>query len=184
MNTFQEEFTRPPESGAGSGGFWRNLEMIRPVAWAIAAVLLVGMWCVMWFAVFPTDRNMATMAAAPKALVALLPGAFLATFVLLIGFVYADAKRRGMRYLMWTLLAIFVPYTIGIILYFIVRDPLPTPCPKCNYLARGGFLFCPNCGTELLRACRVCHKKIEPGWANCAFCGSPIAAQVQKQSPS
>ncbi len=53
-----------------------------------------------------------------------LPGMPLFVLVLLIGYVYADAKRRGMRYVMWTLLAIFIPNAIGIILYFVMRDPL------------------------------------------------------------
>jgi len=186
MNTLNEKFSQ--QSGVGTnpneGVFLRNLEMIRPAAWMVAAVAIAGLWCVFWFGVFPDDHKMADLPDVLKALIAFLPGAVLATYVLLIGFVYVDAKRRGMRYVMWTLLSIFVPNAFGIILYFILRDPLPSPCPKCNYLARGGFTFCPNCGTELLRACRVCHKKIETGWTNCAFCGAPIAGQVQKQPSS
>jgi len=186
MNTLNEKFSQPQGAGAHSDGgvFLRNLEMIRPAAWAIAAVAIIGLWCVFWFAVIPSDPKMSEMPAVLRALIALAPGIVLAAYVLLIGFVYVDAKRRGMRYVMWTLVSIFVPNAFGIILYFILRDSLPSPCPKCNYLARGGFTFCPNCGAELLRACRMCHKKIELGWTNCAYCGSPIASQVQKQPTS
>ena len=49
---------------------------------------------------------------------------FLAGYTLLIGYIYGDARRRGMRYVMWTLLAIFLFNGIGIILYFILREPL------------------------------------------------------------
>ena len=44
-------------------------------------------------------------------------------YIALIGYVNADSRRRGMRSLMWTLLAIFVPNALGIILYFVLRDP-------------------------------------------------------------
>ena len=45
-------------------------------------------------------------------------GIFLLVFalILLIGYVYADAKRRKMRYIMWNCLAILIPVAIGIIL--------------------------------------------------------------------
>ena len=58
----------------------------------------------------------------------------LVAWVVLIGYIYGDAKRRQMRYVMWTLLAIFVPHAIGMILYFILRDPLPKPCPGCGHV--------------------------------------------------
>lgn len=183
MNTTNEGFSR----GQGAfqqpapGYFWRNLEMIRPVAWVIAIAMGVGLWAIMWFVAFPDNKpDMANIPFSVQVLFSILPGLVIFIYVLLIGFVHVDAKRRGMRYIMWTLLAIFIPNTIGIILYFILRDPLPTPCPKCGYLARGNFSFCPDCGTELLRACRVCHKKVELGWTNCAYCGTPISAQIQR----
>jgi hypothetical protein len=57
---------------------------------------------------------------------------FLLVFVLLIGYVNGDARRRGMRYVLWTLLAIFIPNAIGIILYFVLRDPLMRVCQQCG----------------------------------------------------
>jgi hypothetical protein len=50
--------------------------------------------------------------------------------VLLNGYVYADAKRRGMRYVMWTWPAILIPNAIGVILYFVLRDPLLVNCTQ------------------------------------------------------
>src|ERR1035438_8784152 len=38
----------------------------------------------------------------------------LAGYTLLIGYVNGDARRRGMRYVMWTLLAIFLANGIGL----------------------------------------------------------------------
>jgi len=83
---------------------------------------------------------------------------------------------------MWTLLAMFIPNAIGIILYFILRDPLMKPCPGCAQIVRPGFTFCPHCGTSLQPTCSNCGKGVEIGWANCPQCGTklPGAAPVPK----
>ncbi|MFZ0818651.1 MAG: zinc ribbon domain-containing protein [Candidatus Acidiferrales bacterium] len=181
MSDIGEKLTGGPLNET-SRGFWGNLKMIRPAAWIVAIILFVGMPALFLLFVFP-NAHPDEMAKMPVFLRWFLPfwgGAILMAFVLLIGFVYVDAKRRGMRYLMWTLLAIFIPYTIGIILYFILRDPLPKPCTKCGFMARGAFTFCPSCGSELMPVCKACHKKLEQGWVNCAYCGAPTGAQAQR----
>lgn len=180
MNAVNEKLGRSPESITGAPErihFWRNLAMIRPVAWVIAILLFTGMELLFWFAILPNgDPNeMAKMSLPMKIVLPTLASSVLFMWALLVGFIYADAKRRGMRYVMWTWLGAFVPNAIGIILYFLMRDPLPSPCPRCSQLVRGSFPFCPHCGAELLRACRVCRKKLEPGWVNCAYCGAPTA---------
>jgi len=109
-------------------------------------------------------------------IVGILAGIPLAIYVLLIGYVYADAKRRGMRYVMWTLLAIFIPNAIGIIVYFILREPVMKPCPHCSQIVKPGFAFCPNCGYNLAPACPNCRRAVEPGWRNCAACGAPLSS--------
>ena len=40
--------------------------------------------------------------------------------------------------MLWTLLAIFIPNAIGIILYFILRDPVPVPCPSLRDAGQEG----------------------------------------------
>ena len=193
MSTLNEKLTGSPMGdGKQNAGFSGNLRMIRPAAWAVAMTIFVGMQLLFWFVVLQVEHP--DLSNAPETVqrlfamtgvrlfLSFLPGLILASLVLLIGFVYVDAKRRRMRYIMWTLLSIFIPNLIGVILYFILRDPLPMPCPKCGYLATANMSFCPLCSTELLRNCRVCHKKIDMGWSNCAYCGAPVGAQVQKQS--
>jgi hypothetical protein len=97
--------------------------------------------------------------------------------ILLVGYVYGDAKRRGMRYVMWTWLALLIPDGIGIILYFILRSPLPKPCPGCSRPVKSGFVFCPHCGTALQATCPHCGQGVELGWANCPHCGTKLPAQ-------
>ena len=100
----------------------------------------------------------------------------LLVLILLIGYIYGDAKRREMRYILWTLLAIFLPDAIGIILYFILRDPLPRVCPSCTKRARAGFVFCPHCGTALLPRCPQCGRGVESSWTHCPQCGTTLSS--------
>src|SRR5439155_1160300 len=51
---------------------------------------------------------------------AIFGGTILGCYVLLIGYVNRDAGRRGMSRLGWTLLAIFIPNALGIVLYFVL----------------------------------------------------------------
>jgi RNA polymerase subunit RPABC4/transcription elongation factor Spt4 len=190
MNTFNEKFPGNTGSGTGvtpsTGGFWRNIGLIRPAAWVVAAVLFLGVQGLFWFVVYPhgNPNELEKLSDVGKICLPLLGGTLLLAYVLLIGFVYVDAKRRGMRYVMWTLLAIFIPNTIGIILYFVMRDPMPTPCPKCSRLSAQSFTFCPSCGAELMRTCKACHKKLGPGWSNCAYCGTSLAGQTGSSAPT
>jgi len=73
-------------------------------------------------------------------------GALAGGFILLAGYVYADAGRRGMPPLPWTALAILVPNGIGFVLYFLLRKPLEHPCPGCRFGVPAGAAFCPACG--------------------------------------
>jgi RNA polymerase subunit RPABC4/transcription elongation factor Spt4 len=190
MNTFNEKF--PGNTGTGivvtpsTGGFWRNVGLIRPAAWVVALALFLGVQGLFWLVVYPhgDPKELEKLSDVGKICLPLLGGTLLLAYVLLIGFVYVDAKRRGMRYVMWTLLAIFIPNTIGIILYFVMRDPMPTPCPKCSRLSAQSFTFCPSCGAELMRTCKACHKKLGPGWSNCAYCGTSLAGQTGSSAPT
>ena len=100
----------------------------------------------------------------------------LAGYSLLIGYVYGDARRRGMRYIMWTLLAIFLVNGIGIILYFILREPLLAYCSKCGSGVQHGYAYCPRCGANVLPACPACRRVVQVGWSHCAWCGANFAA--------
>ncbi len=95
-------------------------------------------------------------------------------WVLLMAYINADARRRGMRHVLWTMLAIFIPNGIGAILYFVLRDSLLIPCPKCGTSGRAGFIFCPQCGWELSLSCPTCKRAMEPGWNRCAYCGTEL----------
>ena len=103
-------------------------------------------------------------------LVALAP-LVLTAWVLLVGYISGDACRRGMRHTVWTLLAIFTPSGLGIILYFLFREPMLRPCPSCSAGNKVGLPYCPNCGYTLGRICPGCNRPVDEGWKNCAHCG-------------
>ena len=152
----------------------KELGVIPRAAWIIAGLFYVGMATLACFFFVPTDHEMSHWPwAGQLAFIFLMPLAFF-LIIPFYGYIYGDAKRRGMRYVMWTLLAIFVPDFIGAIIYFILRDPLPIDCPGCRSRVPAKFTFCPQCGSALSPYCPQCGKSVERAWANCGHCGTKL----------
>lgn len=157
--------------------FREELSIIPWAAWVIAVLSYLGLAVLMIELPLRNDPQAQLWPLWLKSLMVVGPGLPLAIYVLLIGYVNGDARRRGMRYVMWTLLAALIPNAIGIILYFVLRDPLMTPCPRCAVQLRTGYAFCPKCGAALARACPQCRSAVEAGWSHCARCGATLLAQ-------
>jgi hypothetical protein len=104
--------------------FTKELGVIPKAAWIVAWLVNLCFTLPLFILDAPTDRVVGNWPRWGQALCVCAMFLFVVVWVALIGYVYGDAKRRQMRYVMWTLLAIFVPNAIGIILYFI----LPTLC--------------------------------------------------------
>jgi RNA polymerase subunit RPABC4/transcription elongation factor Spt4 len=154
--------------------FSDGLRIVPRTAWGIAITLYLGFTTLIMAFAIPSDPEMKNWPMAGKFTFAYGLLLIVPVLVLLIGYVYADAKRRGMRYAMWTWLAALVPNGIGIILYFILRDALPKPCPGCSTLVKSGFVFCPHCGTPTKPTCPNCGRAVEHAWSNCPECGSKL----------
>lgn len=105
---------------------------------------------------------------------AILAPLFLFALIGIWFFIYQDAGRRGMNRWLWTLIAIFTPNLIGIILYLILRRPLLTPCPGCGSRVEPQLLYCPGCGSQLKRRCPACNAGLEPGSQFCGTCGTKL----------
>lgn len=80
------------------------------------------------------------------ACVGLSTGSLLALFILCLGYVYADARRRAMPPVLWTLLAALVPNLLGFLFYFALRKPIVSACPQCGQGMEAGQRFCASCG--------------------------------------
>ena len=94
--------------------------------------------------------------AAPPALngligmsMGLLVGSLIAIWIICLGYVYADARRRAMPPVLWTLITALVPNLLGFLFYFALRRPLLPPCTQCGQPGQPGR-FCPSCGFDKL----------------------------------
>lgn len=135
--------------------------------------------CSFFFVVVTEEEELVVRIA-----VAILVPAVILVYLLLVCYVYGDSTRRGMRPIMWTLVALLVPNAIGIIAYFIVRDPVLHPCPSCGTAARREYAFCPSCGITLVRSCPSCVRPVEPIWTHCAHCGGKLpAGEIEIKPP-
>ena len=111
-------------------------------------------------------------------LISICGGIVVAIIILMIGYVNADSKRRGMNSLLWTLLVIFVPKALGFIAYFLLRKPLLIPCPNCGTSVGSDFRYCPKCGRAVTPSCTHCGRAINHDYVCCPYCGKPVGATV------
>jgi hypothetical protein len=165
-----------------------EMKVIPRVTWFIAAVppLLFVLGCVFFLVAFqsPTSGPPPLMTAW-LAFVGTMISVSLFVFILMVGYISGDARRRGMRWVLWTLLAIFIPNAIGILLYFILREPLLRQCPRCGTGTKAAFPYCPSCGANLAGTCPSCQSAIEPEWTHCARCGAKLSSRSDpKPSPA
>jgi len=78
----------------------------------------------------------------------LLVGVVIAIWILGLGYVNADARRRGMPPILWTIIAAFIPNLLGFLLYFALRRPVASPCPHCGQAMTAEQRFCSWCGYQ------------------------------------
>jgi len=130
--------------------------------------------------VFPPELSQdPVMASLALAGIVLAVSLVLATFIFLIGYVNRDAKRRGMHVALWTLLALLVSWPfpfLGVIIYFLLREQLPYPCPQCGNSVGASFNFCTNCKCNLHPSCPNCKREIAETDKFCPYCGNELAS--------
>jgi hypothetical protein len=102
----------------------------------------------------------------------------LVAYIALICYIYQDAGRRGMQQVLWTLLALFVPSGIGVVLYFILRQPLLVYCAYCRTAIQPGLAYCPRCGHTLAATCPQCRRVCQAGWSHCGWCGAALGGST------
>ncbi len=153
----------------------REIKIVPRWAWALA---VVGLF------VAPVLFNvmMARQSNGPPAwarpLLGLVLGLFVACFLLFIGYISRDAKRRGMSPVLWTIVAIVIPNGLGIILYFVLRQPLRSACPQCGNAVQPGFSFCPRCSYKLSPSCPQCQRVVGVNDVYCPYCGTLLRNQA------
>lgn len=160
-----------PVTNEKSTRFMDEVHLISPWAFFLAALGFVGMIALL---VIATHKDKTAPPPAVMFLLGIVAGTLIACYILLIGYVNRDAGRRGMSRVLWTLLAIFVPNALGIVLYFILRKPRLLNCPQCGTVVEPSFGFCPRCRYRLSPVCPHCQRGLNAGDKFCPYCGGEV----------
>ncbi len=120
-------------------------------AWAVAACFVVGGIVVAGMqAIHPAQTThhaaLPALVLAQGSAIGMLGAVFVSTWILCLGYVHADARRRAMPAWLWTLVSAFIPNLLGFLLYFACRRAIAVPCPHCNQANAPGQRFCSWCG--------------------------------------
>lgn len=129
--------------------------------------------------VFPPElRDQPLLAALALAAVITAAAIFLSGWFFMLSYVYRDAKRRGMHPGLWTILVLILTpayFFIGLIIYLLVREPLPYQCPQCAATVSARFNFCPNCKYNLHPACPQCQREVSDTDKFCPYCATVLS---------
>jgi Double zinc ribbon len=153
----------------------RDFKLVAPWAWILAAIGFLTVQVVFNIVV---ARDHDAPPAWERILLGLFLGLILTCYVLLIGYVNRDSGRRGMSRALWTTVCVLVPNGFGIILYFILRQPVVGNCPQCGNGVQHGFNFCPQCNCKLNPSCPQCQRMVRLGDVYCPHCGTPVQDQA------
>lgn len=138
--------------------------------------------------IFPPDlKNDPATASVALAGIVTAASLVLAAFIFLIAYVNRDAKRRGMHVALWTLLALLLSWPFpffGVIIYFIMREPMPYQCPECGSTVGARFNFCPNCKCNLHPSCAQCKREIAETDKFCPYCGNNLKTAPPLEAPA
>jgi hypothetical protein len=163
-------------------GLSAEIKIIPGWAWALAAIVFVAaQW---FFNIGIIHHSDAPPPAWSRPLLGLLAGIAGGCYLLFIGYINRDAKRRGMSPTLWTIIAIFIPNALGILLYFVLRQPLSSACPQCGHAVQTGFNFCPQCNCKLSPSCAQCQRVISTRDIYCPYCGTAQRNQAPSQPSS
>jgi len=102
-------------------------------------------------------------------------GTAFASYVLLVGYVSRDVRRRRMPAGLWMLIVVVMPGGIGAVVYFLLRQPMMTPCPHCSTELPAGVHFCPQCQFQLAPVCGRCFRGVQITDVYCTQCGHDLA---------
>jgi len=102
-------------------------------------------------------------------------GALVASYILLLGYVSRDSRRRGMSPGLWMLVCVVLPGGIGAVVYFMLRQPILSRCPNCSTTLTASYNFCPQCQFQLAPVCGRCHRGVKITDVFCTQCGHDLA---------
>ena len=101
-------------------------------------------------------------------------GTLVASYVLLVGYVSRDVKRRNMSPGLWMLIVVLMPGGIGAVVYFLLRQPVLSRCPHCSTEIAASYHFCPQCQFQMAPVCGQCFRGVEITDVYCKQCGHDL----------
>ncbi len=121
----------------------------------------------------PSDR-----AVVPVVLLFIMTAAGTALLFMIVAigrYVYVDSRARGMEPLLWTSIAMLVPFFIGLAAYHEARRLHHRVCPSCKKESGANSLFCESCGYCWGKECPSCHEVAGSAARFCPQCGTGIS---------
>ena len=156
-------------------GVSEEIKIVPTVVWVLSGICFVA--AQLFFNVVLAHHHPNAPRPWARPWLGLLAGLGGGLFILLIGYINRDAKRRGMSPTLWTIIALIIPNALGIILYFVLRLPLRCTCPQCRQPVQTGFSFCPHCSCKLSPSCPQCQRAVGSSDIYCPYCGTSQRSQ-------
>jgi len=168
--------TSAPLEPASSGG-GDSLRMIPLWSSILAVVVFIG-WMYFMNSGPPPHHHPSPLQQATHLAFVFTTGTALASYVLLVGYVSRDVKRRAMSAPMWMLIVLVMPGGMGAIVYFLLRHPILVRCPHCTTELPEGVHFCPQCRFQMAPVCGQCFRGVQITDAYCPQCGHDVAEDL------
>ena len=168
--SFWSKSTMENRDASGSGD--AELQMIPRWAMALALAVFIGMQY-LFFKVMPHPRHPAPLPM--RMMMSYAWGTMWASYILLLGYVSRDVKRRGMSAGLWMLVCLVLPGGIGAVVYFLLRQPVLLRCPNCSTSIASTDHFCSQCQFQMAPVCGLCHRGVKITDVFCTQCGHDLA---------
>jgi hypothetical protein len=102
-------------------------------------------------------------------------GTAFASYMLLIGYVSRDVRRRNMSAGLWMLIVVMMPGGIGAVVYFLLRQPILSRCAHCTTEISSSYNYCPQCQFQIAPVCGRCFRGVKITDVYCTKCGHDLA---------
>lgn len=116
------------------------------------------------------------MAAVPIMILLIFFAITIGVMIAIGRIVYKDAVAHNMNGWLWTVVAIFIPNFIGVIVYLVVRSNAEKEfnCSKCKAKVQADYNICPQCKSQFGKLCPSCKHAVNNEMAFCPYCGESM----------